>query len=370
MASIPRFGDSMTDSELRGSIIISVMYDVADEIDLGRLRTLIGGTQALTSFKHAAPEYVRFERPPVIESIQPVSLPSGERLDGTLQYYDYGVVSVLLRSAFSGTWSELQKLAANWISGTSFEELSTSLIEKKMDGIGPALVRRYDHWLSEEYYIVHLYCIAGVSTAEELLQHRSAEISQIVRGESLPLSEVECEEILAQHISYYPNDLLVAGWNAAFLFDTESGAEPTIRLLEYANSQLLQFRHYDEVLTRELEQVYRFLGRRRPGVLSGWRMGSAGARLRAMLLEVTELTERTNNALKFVGDMFSARLYKMATTKIGVTDYQALVQEKLRTADELYDFMIEQFHQTRGFLLEFIVVLILIIELFFLFRGK
>src|SRR5246127_6020265 len=98
-------------------------------------------------------------------------------------------------------------------------------------------------------------------------------------------------------------------------------------------------------------------------------MGSAAARLRTMLLDVTELTERTNNALKFVGDMFFARVYKLAAGKIGVTDYQALVQEKLRTADELYDFMIEQFHQARGFVLEITVVLILIIELFFLFRG-
>ena len=46
------------------------------------------------------------------------------------------------------------------------------------------------------------------------------------------------------------------------------------------------------------------------------------------------------------------------------------MQEKLRTADELYDFMIEEFHQARAFLLEFIVVLILVIELFFLFHGK
>ncbi len=68
--------------------------------------------------------------------------------------------------------------------------------------------------------------------------------------------------------------------------------------------------------------------------------------------------------------MFSARLYKLGAARIGVNDYQVLVQEKLRAADDLYDFMIEQFHQARGFLLEFIVVLILIIELFFLFRGQ
>jgi hypothetical protein len=67
--------------------------------------------------------------------------------------------------------------------------------------------------------------------------------------------------------------------------------------------------------------------------------------------------------------MFSARLYKLCAAKIGVTDYQTLVQEKLRTADELYDFMIEEFHQARGFILEFSVVLILVIELILLFAG-
>ena len=59
-------------------------------------------------------------------------------------------------------------------------------------------------------------------------------------------------EALQASMSYYPNDLVVVGWNTAFVYDSEAGAESTIRLLEYANSQLLQFRHYDDLLTREL----------------------------------------------------------------------------------------------------------------------
>ena len=165
------------------------------------------------------------------------------------------------------------------------------------------------------------------------------------------------------------NDLTVVGWNAAFIYDAKAAADTTIRIFEYANSQLLQFRHYDELLTRELATAYRFLESRR-GLLAGWRMRPGATRLRTVLLEITELTERTNNALKFVGDMFSARLYKLCASKIGVVEYQALVQDKLHTADDLYDFMIEKFHQARGFFLESVVVVILIIELFYLFRGK
>jgi hypothetical protein len=39
------------------------------------------------------------------------------------------------------------------------------------------------------------------------------------------------------------------------------------------------------------------------------------------------------------------------------------VEEKLRTAGDLYEFMVDQFHQARAFLLEAMVVAILIIEL-------
>jgi len=359
----------MANANLQGAIVVLNLYDIAEEIRLSELPPLIGGTRLPPPLKHPAPAHVRFERPPVIEPLPPLSLPTGERFEATLQYYDYGVVSLLLRFAFTGDWEKLQQLTGNWISGSIFDELCRNTIRDRISAVRAALVKPYKDWLSEDYYVVHLDCVPGTSSGAALLQEHGREISQIVRGEATALAEQERTEVLQGYMSYYPNDLIVAGWNGAFVFDTPTGAEPTIRLLEYANSQLLQFRHYDEILTRELERVYDLVETRK-GVLYGWRMRYAAARLRTMLLDVTELTERTENALKFVGDMFSARVYKLCATKIGVTDYQALVQEKLHTADELYDFMIEEFHQARGFLLEFIVVLILMIELFFLFHGK
>jgi hypothetical protein len=45
------------------------------------------------------------------------------------------------------------------------------------------------------------------------------------------------------------------------------------------------------------------------------------------------------------------------------------VDQKLRTAGELYRYMVEQFNQTRSFVLELTVVIILVIEIVALFRG-
>jgi hypothetical protein len=84
-------------------------------------------------------------------------------------------------------------------------------------------------------------------------------------------------------------------------------------------------------------------------------------------LDITELTEHTDNAIKFLSDMFYARAHRMAAARVGVTDYRNLVDEKLRTAGELYQFMMNEFHQARAFVLEVLVVAILVIELFRVF---
>ena len=139
-----------------------------------------------------------------------------------------------------------------------------------------------------------------------------------------------------------------------------------MQLLEYANTQLLEFRHYDDILTRVLQHVYKSL-ERKGGVFRRWRLARQAEQLNTIRLDVTELTERTDNAIKFLSDMFYARAYRMAANRVGVTDYRNLVEEKLRTAGELYEFMVNEFHQARAFVLEVLVVMILVIELVHLF---
>jgi hypothetical protein len=142
-----------------------------------------------------------------------------------------------------------------------------------------------------------------------------------------------------------------------------------MRLLEYANMQLLEFRYYDRVLTEVLQRVYQQLQKKR-GFLSRWRLAREAEQLNTIRLDVSELAERIDNSIKFLSDMYSARLYRMAARRVGVNDYRDSVDEKLRTAGELYHYMMDQFHQGRAFVLELMVVIILIIDLFYLFRGK
>jgi len=354
---------------LQGSVLVLIQFDVCEEINLDALRDIFGARRQEASFKHPAPGYVRFERAPVVEPVEPLILESGERLDVQIKYYDYGVLSVVFELPFSGDWDTLVRLASRWVWDTDFTSFAQKIVKQKIERARPALVKLYDSWLHEDYFVFHVRDIAGNPSAAELLSTQGGRIAQIVRGENVPLSDGEQQEIMQSKISYYPNDLAVISWNGAFLYDSAAGAETVIQLLEYANSQLLEFRHYDELLTRELKSVYDFMDKG-SGIWARWRTARRASRLHTVLLDVDELTERADNAIKFLSDMFSARLYKVAASKIGVTDYKNLVNQKVHTAEELYRFMVEQFHQSRAFVLELMVVIILIIDLIWLFKGR
>src|SRR5882724_10885796 len=93
---------------LTGSISVLLQFDVCEEIRLAELGALLqANTQRQPRLKHPAPDYIRFDRPPVVEPLEPLILDSGESLEGQIKYYDYGVVSIILELPFAGEWDNL-----------------------------------------------------------------------------------------------------------------------------------------------------------------------------------------------------------------------------------------------------------------------
>ena len=283
------------------------------------------------------------------------------------------MVSIELELPFESDWPDLIHQSSNLISSTELQTRSSEWLRAALQRARPALQKPYDSWLTEDYHVVYLQSLAAPDepplSAAELLATHAQHIAQLVRGESTALSDAERQEVIQSSISYSPNDLLVVGWTGAVVYGTGEVPAATIQLLEYANTQLLEFRYYDGLLTNVLNSVYRFL-EHKGGRFGDWRLSGESSRVNTIRLDVMELTEKVDNAIKFLSEMFYARLYNLIAAKVGVPDYRRLVDQKLRTAGELYRFMVDQFNQTRSFILEVAVVIILILEFAFLFRGK
>ena len=104
----------------------------------------------------------------------------------------------------------------------------------------------------------------------------------------------------------------------------------------------------------------------------GWfgrRYTRSAQQVHALFIDVNELTDRTENALKFAGDVYTARVFTIAGQRIGLDHWKANVRDKLKTLDDIYRFAVEQTAMARGETLEIMIVLILIFELVLFFTG-
>jgi hypothetical protein len=84
---------------------------------------------------------------------------------------------------------------------------------------------------------------------------------------------------------------------------------------------------------------------------------------------VNELTDRMENAVKFVGDMYAARLLGLVGDRLGLAHWKRSLEDKLRTLDDIRTFAVEQTGLAQANVLELAILLILLLELGLFFAG-
>jgi len=353
-----------------GNVTAMYLFDVAEQIDLARLRgTVGGGSTPRFASKSMTPAYLQYQVPPLVVEGDA----AGVAIDGftsRLKFFDYGVVSLALSRRFNGTWNELVATAHEYIENAAVEERAERAVRDVVARCGEAMPRLRQSWLSEDYLVIAVTEVEGHPNAEALLAEHGRFIAQGLRGETQALSSQEEEEVLRNRLSYLATDLVIPTWNAAFVYDTEAGAFAALELFEFANSQLLEFRYYDGLLDAELARIYPSLPRTTwRKSLFGGRAVQAANQLHSLFIEVNEITDHTENALKIVGDIYAARVFSMVAVRLGLARWKQNVEEKLKTLDDIYKSVVDQVSISRGQFLELLVVLILILELILFFLG-
>lgn len=356
----------------RSQIVAFYLFDVAETADLQQVPPLIGGpaVPARLAPKPATPAYVQYDKPPLSFDGEAVGVAEISGFRTRVRVYDYGVVSVALTRPFSGSWQELIACAQGLLENPELERQAERLCRVVVDRLRPALPGARDPFLSEDYLVFSVNELEEPLPADILLEQHGGEIATLLRGERQALSAQERGKILAHHISYLADDLVVPTWNAAFVYDTPAGSQAALEILEFANSQLLEYRHYDELLDDEMASIYTRLQRpRRIDQWFGSRYTKAARQVHSLFIDVNQLTDRTENTIKFIGDLYAVRLFGLVADRLGLGTWKADVESKLKTLDDIYRFAVEQTAMSRGHFLELVVVIILVLELVLILMG-
>lgn len=345
----------------RGAFRAMFVYDVADTIDLARLRTVRGEgvfRAPLQLRREASSEFIQYPVAPLI-----VRLPDLENPRATLRakIFDFGVVSLRITIPFSGSWEAFAEMTRRLRNDPALESQARAALDDVLAELGSALEEPHPP-LVEDYFVLEVDRFEEPVTARQLTTELGSALAQLLLFEDRKLVSGEEHEALRLAYSYYPDDLTVLQWDAAFVYDRADGAEAVEDILEFANSQLVEFRTYDARLDAELDAIYRLDPGRSMRRFMHRGAAERAEQVRFLLVDILELTDRTTNALKIIGDAYYARLYRAIAGRLGLPDWQRLIEAKLRSVSEIYRVFQDQAQYARSETLEIIIIILIAIE--------
>lgn len=346
-----------------GAVRAFYLYDVADTIDLRSLRTVGGEGLApadLPLRTHTSPAYLQFPTPPLTARLPDARI-ADVVVERRVKIFDYGVVSIRLSVPYSGDLSGLVALSTALRSDASLPALAARTLEEVRSEIGDAMDDPHEP-LVEDYFVARIEGLEPHSSAEELLQRERSNMAALALGESGAFSDAAMDEAFRLRFSFYADDLTIVQWDAAVIYDRPESANAIEDILEFANSQLVELRTYDSLLDRELDVIYAASPAKTPSLL-GRGAAEQAASLRFLIVDVLELTDRASNALKVIGDAYYARIYRAASQRLVLDDWQRQIDRKLRSIGDVYQFANDQARAGRDAFLEIIVIVLFLAEI-------
>jgi hypothetical protein len=346
----------------QGAFRAFFVYDVADTIDLRLLRTVRGAgvTRApLQLRREASSEFIQYPVAPLI-----VRLPDLEDYGASVRakIFDFGVVSIRISVPYEGDWKGFAQIGRRLRHDAGFEALARAALDDVLAEARSALAEPHEV-LVEDYFVFDVARFEPEIEARHLTREFSGELAQLLLFEVQTLESGQQDEALRASFSYFPDDLVVVQWDAAFIYDRPDGADAIMDILEYANAQLVEFRTYDARLDEELDAIYALQpGKRERRLLRGREPAERADRVRFLLVDILELTDRATNALKVIGDAYYARLYRAAAARLGLADWQGQIDAKLRSVSEIYRVLQDQAQYARSEFLEIVIIVLIAIE--------
>jgi hypothetical protein len=355
-----------------GAVLVYRLFDVADAVDLPRAEALAAAPAGRLKIDRAlSASAIQFPRPPLhlALGLRDLELPGGRTsATASAHVFDYGVVSIRYAIPVApGTPLASLVPLSEWLMSETSSALD-GLARRDADEVGRALgaaLERPHQWEGHETYQVFFVRSfqGGAVRASDLLEREP--ITALLLGETseIPVSASERQDVLSHQVSYLETDLAVVHWNSAFVLEP-TGLEDIPDLLEFATAHLLELRYYDDLLDRELHRLYDELeqgGNLLTHVLTR-KFRKLQRKTAALLLELSEMIERLENAVKIVGDFYLARLYQGAVRRFRLAAWQETVLRKQKLLAEVNDLVGDAADTSRSELLEVAVILLILWE--------
>jgi hypothetical protein len=359
----------------RGSILVYRVFDVAHEIDLKRVESLMQAST--TGSGNLRVGIARRGRSAIIIRNAPVRLQLGKTAikifsetvmaDTFATLWDYGAISIVFQLPITPglRWSELIPRGAALNGEIPGAEEIDSLARQKTSELvqllGTAAKRpTQPGQLFEDYLIYFFEELQDVGKADTLAI--DSILPELILGEGHEVLAERSRTAVREYVyQYAETDLVALDWNSAVVLEP-SGGRDIPDVIEFALTHLLELRYYDDLLDRRLNGLYDSIEVGRRDI---WRSGYAQIAREAntLYLEMSELLERIDNSLKGVGDFYLAVIFRAAIRRLRVSDWQVDVSRKMDVISEVSELLQGEINVQRGHTMELVVIVLIAFEI-------
>jgi len=354
----------------KGSILVHRVFDIAGEISLVRAEQLLSADSKGPRLKFATDtrKAIIIKDSPLKTDLgeEVLDLPSGKFPVGIFaRVWNYGVISVTLELAIPpGTdWGRLVKTAAELEASSELELLAVSRKDALKKRIMPAVINPAEWEIHEDYITYIIEKADGLENPREFV--RKVDVAALILAEEKEHLVDEHRTFLVESaIQYSSSDLAIIDWNSALLIEPE-GQRDVADVIEFSLTHLLEFRYYDEMLSRNLEELYDAMESKRESVANIFRnfYADIAEDSSRKYMEFSEFLGRVENSLKTVGDPYLAVAFRASAQEFHFDDWRKSISRKMETLAQISQILHGEVNTRRSHWLEIIIIVLIAVEM-------
>lgn len=341
------------------SVWVYRIYDITDEINLKSVEQVLAPEKPTSRLRlsRVQPKSIHIDNPPVTVELSNTEVSIAERhYPGTVsaRVYDLGVISILLKIEIPShyTYQELVDLAVYLRNTDQLEPLLQNFLETAKKSLNIYVSATREQYVED--FIIYFF----------KKWDAALDPVPILLGDKELLSEQVRRDTLKNSFSYGQGDLAIITWDSALVYDSE-GSTDIPDLLEFATTQLLELRYYDNLLSQELDRMHDAI---EYADKVGW-----WSRLReyrrimknvmGVVIDITEITEKIQKQLIVTEDVFYARVYGAALSIFRTRELTDIIQHKVTLIQRNYSMLSDEVINHRSMLLELAIIALFLFEI-------